>query len=201
MRGLRKIAATVLATAMVFSISVSAAAAITTEYVDNKTSAAESFDQNQAKTTVSVIHPTETSQLSATVPLNITFAIYDDGRFECPTNYEIVNKGSEYIRVANITVAMIDSDYSLVKSGSPNENQIYLTLTGGNSYVQDTIVLESAPGIDKEQSYDKNSSAWNIGGGETLPIMFDGKVNGLKDAWKNKEAELFTVTYTIEALA
>ena len=201
MRGLRKIAAMVFAAAMVFSISVSATAAITTEDVDNKTGAAESFDQNRAKTTVSVIHPTETTQLSATVPLNITFAIYDNGKFECPTNYKIVNKGTEYIRVANITVAMLDPDYSLVKNESPDENQIYLTLIGGKGYVQDKVVLESAPGIDKEQSYNKSSDAWSIGGDESISIMFDGKVNGLKDAWKNKEAELFTITYTIEALA
>lgn len=198
MRGLQKITAMVFVFAMLLSVSVSAFAAITQESVDGETSTPENFDQNQAKTTVSVIHPTETTQLSATVPLNITFAIYDSGKFECPSNYKIVNNGSEYIHVSDISIKMLDTDYALVKDTKLDEKQIYLTLSTGNDFFRETINLESE---NEKQTYGEGEKvkAWNIEGNGSLPLMFEGKVNGIKENWNNTAAELFTITYTIEA--
>ena len=89
------------------------------------------FQNNEAQTTFSVV--AVPANLSATVPLNVTFAVKRNGDFVCPEDYAITNTGSEIFHVSDIRVTMLDAAYSFVESDKNlQERQIYLTMTGTN---------------------------------------------------------------------
>ena len=104
------------------------------------------FQNNEAKTTFSVV--AVPANLSATVPLNVTFAVKRNGDFVCPEGYAITNTGSEIFHVSEIRVTMLDVAYSFVESDKNlQDRQIYLTMTGTNPSiagpVSDTVAFVS----------------------------------------------------------
>ena len=105
------------------------------------------------------------SLLSATVPLNVTFAVKRNGDFVCPEGYAITNTGSEIFHVSDIRVTMLDAAYSFVDSDKNlQDRQIYLTMTGTNPSiagpVSDTVTFVSG-NDDKKQSFGTEPTTYN----------------------------------------
>ena len=144
------------------------------------------------------------ANLSATVPLNVTFAVKRNGDFVCPEGYAITNTGSEIFHVSDIRVTMLDATYSFVESDENlQERQIYLTMTGTNpgmmSPISDTVTFVSGSDNTKQSfgTEPTTYNTWNVNQGGKIEFEFKGKVNGISAKWANKQ-ELFTIAYTIE---
>ena len=196
MKRLKQLSAAVIALALTLSVGLTALAA--GQYGAEITDPNHTFQNNQAETTVSAVYAPN-SNLSATVPLNVTFSFKKDGDFICPDGYAITNTGSEFIHVTDISVEMLDSNYSLVNSDTLDENQIHLTMTAANGYSQDIIHFVCASGTQK-QSFGtdfSNLTTWNIDGGTTLPLQFSGKINSSNMSTFSNPHALFKIVYTI----
>ena len=200
MKQLQKLVPIVLAFVLVLSLSLTALAE--EDYGQKVTGTDNLFQNNEAKTTFSVV--AVPANLSATVPLNVTFAVKRNGDFVCPEGYAITNTGSEIFHVSDIRVTMLDAAYSFVESDENlQDRQIYLTMTGTNpgimSPISDTITFVSGSDNTKQsfgtEQYTYNT--WNVDQGGKIEFEFEGKVNGISAQWADKQ-ELFTIAYTIE---
>ena len=200
MKHLQKLVAIVLAFVLASSLSLTALAE--EGYGQEVTGKNNLFQNNEAKTTFSVV--AVPANLSATVPLNVTFAVKRNGDFVCPEGYAITNTGSEIFHVSDIRVTMLDAAYSFVESDKNlQDRQIYLTMTGTNpgsmSPISDTVTFVSGSDNTKQsfgtEQYTYNT--WNVYQGGKIEFEFKGKVNGISAEWANKQ-ELFTIAYTIE---
>lgn len=189
MKHLQKLVTIVLAFVLALSLSLTALAE--EGYGQEVTGEDNLFQNNEAKTTFSVV--AVPANLSATVPLNVTFAVKRNGDFVCPEGYAIANTGSEIFHVSDIRVTMLDAAYSFVESDKNlQDRQIYLTMTGTNPSiagpVSDTVTFVSEP---------TTYNTWNVDQGGKIEFEFKGKVNGISAEWADKQ-ELFTIAYTIE---
>lgn len=129
MKHLQKLVPIVLAFVLALSLSLTALAE--EDYGQEVTGMGNLFQNNEAQTTFSVV--AVPANLSATVPLNVTFAVKRNGDFVCPEGYAITNTGSEIFHVSDIRVTMLDAAYSFVESDKNlQDRQIYLTMTGTN---------------------------------------------------------------------
>ena len=200
MKHLQKLVAIVLAFVLALSLSLTALAE--EGYGQEVTGEDNLFQNNEAKTTFSVV--AVPANLSATVPLNVTFAVKRNGDFVCPEGYAITNTGSEIFHVSDIRVTMLDATYSFVDSDKNlQDRQIYLTMTGTNpgsmSPISDTVTFVSGSDNTKQsfgtEQYTYNT--WNVYQGGKIEFEFEGKVNGISAKWANKQ-ELFAIAYTIE---
>ena len=200
MKHLQKLVAIVLAFVLVLSFSLTALAE--ENYGQEVMGKDNLFQNNEAKTTFSVV--AVPANLSATVPLNVTFAVKRNGDFVCPEGYAITNTGSEIFHVSEIRVTMLDAIYSFVDSDKNlQDRQIYLTMTGTNpgsmSPISDTVTFVSGSDNTKQsfgtEQYTYNT--WNVDQGGKIEFEFKGKVNGISAKWADKQ-ELFTIAYTIE---
>lgn len=161
MKHLQKLVAIVLAFVLALSLSLTALAE--EGYGQEVTGEDNLFQNNEAKTTFSVV--AVPANLSATVPLNVTFAVKRNGDFVCPEGYAITNTGSEIFHVSDIRVTMLDAAYSFVESDKNLQNrQIYLTMTGTNPSiagpVSDTVAFVSG-NDDKKQSFGTEPTTYN----------------------------------------
>ena len=200
MKHLQKLVTIVLAFVLALSLSLTALAE--ENYGQEVMGKDNLFQNNEAKTTFSVV--AVPANLSATVPLNVTFAVKRNGDFVCPEGYAITNTGSEIFHVSDIRVTMLDAAYSFVESDKNlQDRQIYLTMTGTNpgsmSPISDTVTFVSGSDNTKQsfgtEQYTYNP--WNVDQGGKIEIEFKGKVNGISAKWADKQ-ELFTIAYTIE---
>lgn len=200
MKHLQKLVTIVLAFVLASSFSLTALAE--EGYGQEVTGKDNLFQNNEAKTTFSVV--AVPANLSATVPLNVTFAVKRNGDFVCPEGYAITNTGSEIFHVSEIRVTMLDAAYSFVESDKNlQDRQIYLTMTGTNpgsmSPISDTVTFVSGSDNTKQsfgtEQYTYNT--WNVDQGGKIEFEFKGKVNGISAEWADKR-ELFTIAYTIE---
>lgn len=200
MKHLQKLVAIVLAFVLALSLSLTALAE---EGCGQEVTGKDNlFQNNEAKTTFSVV--AVPANLSATVPLNVTFAVKRNGDFVCPEGYAITNTGSEIFHVSDIRVTMLDAAYSFVESDKNlQDRQIYLTMTGTNpgsmSPISDTVTFVSGSDNTKQsfgtEQYTYNT--WNVDQGGKIEFKFEGKVNGISAKWADKQ-ELFAIAYTIE---
>lgn len=200
MKHLQKLVPIVLAFVLALSLSLTALAE--ESYGQEVTGEGNLFQNNEAKTTFSVV--AVPANLSATVPLNVTFAVKRNGDFVCPKGYAITNTGSEIFHVSDIRVTMLDAAYSFVESDKNlQDRQIYLTMTGTNpgimSPVSDTITFVSGSDNTKQSfgTEPTTYNTWNVDQGGKIEFEFKGKVNGISAEWANKQ-ELFAIAYTIE---
>ena len=196
MKRLKQLSAAVIALALTLSVGLTVFA--DSQYGEEISGPNNPFQNNEAQTTVSVLS-IPNQNLSATVPLNVTFAVKDDGTFICPEGYAITNTGSEYIKVTDISVTMEDTSYSLVNSTTLNDHEVYCTMTAAKDGVFDAIVLDCASGTQK-QSFSKtypNVSVWNIEGNSSCNISFSGNMNRNNAHDFSTAHKLFTITYTI----
>lgn len=200
MKHLQKLVTIVLAFVLALSLSLTALAE--EGYGQEVTGKDNLFQNNEAKTTFSVV--AVPANLSATVPLNVTFAVKRNGDFVCPEGYAITNTGSEIFHVSEIRVTMLDAAYSFVESDKNlQDQQIYLTMTGTNpgsmSPISDTVTFVSGSDNTKQsfgtEQYTYNT--WNVDQGGKIEFEFKGKVNGISAEWADKQ-ELFAIAYTIE---
>ena len=200
MKHLQKLVAIVLAFVLASSFNLTALAE--ENYGQEVMGKDNLFQNNEAKTTFSVV--AVPANLSATVPLNVTFAVKRNGDFVCPEGYAITNTGSEIFHVSEIRVTMLDATYSFVESDKNlQDRQIYLTMTGTNpgsmSPISDTVTFVSGSDNTKQsfgtEQYTYN--IWNVDQGGKIEFEFKGKVNGISAKWADKQ-ELFTIAYTIE---
>ena len=200
MKHLQKLVAIVLAFVLASSFNLTALAE--ENYGQEVMGKDNLFQNNEAKTTFSVV--AVPANLSATVPLNVTFAVKRNGDFVCPEGYAITNTGSEIFHVSDIRVTMLDAAYSFVESDKNlQDRQIYLTMTGTNpgsmSPISDTVTFVSGSDNTKQsfgtEQYTYNT--WNVDQGGKIEFEFKGKVNGISAEWADKQ-ELFTIAYTIE---
>lgn len=153
MKHLQKLVAIVLAFVLASSFNLTALAE--EGYGQEVMGKDNLFQNNEAKTTFSVV--AVPANLSATVPLNVTFAVKRNGDFVCPEGYAITNTGSEIFHVSDIRVTMLDATYSFVESDKNlQDRQIYLTMTGTNpgimSPISDTVTFVSG-NDEKKQSF------------------------------------------------
>lgn len=200
MKHLQKLVTIVLAFVLALSLSLTALAE--EGYGQEVTGKDNLFQNNEAKTTFSVV--AVPANLSATVSLNVTFAVKRNGDFVCPEGYAITNTGSEIFHVSDIRVTMLDAAYSFVESDKNlQDRQIYLTMTGTNpgsmSPISDTVTFVSGSDNTKQsfgtEQYTYNT--WNVDQGGKIEFEFKGKVNGISAEWADKR-ELFAIAYTIE---
>ena len=200
MKHLQKLVAIVLAFVLASSFNLTALAE--ENYGQEVMGKDNLFQNNEAKTTFSVV--AVPANLSATVPLNVTFAVKRNGDFVCPEGYAITNTGSEIFHVSDIRVTMLDAAYSFVDSDKNlQDRQIYLTMTGTNPSIagpiSDTVTFVSGSDNTKQsfgtEQYTYNT--WNVDQGGKIEFEFEGKVNGISAEWADKQ-ELFTIAYTIE---
>ena len=200
MKHLQKLVAIVLAFVLASSFNLTALAE--ENYGQEVMGKDNLFQNNEAKTTFSVV--AVPANLSATVPLNVTFAVKRNGDFVCPEGYAITNTGSEIFHVSEIRVTMLDATYSFVESDKNlQDRQIYLTMTGTNpgsmSPISDTVTFVSGSDNTKQsfgtEQYTYNT--WNVDQGGKIEFELKGKVNGISAKWADK-LELFTIAYTIE---
>ena len=200
MKHLQKLVTIVLAFVLALSLSLTALAE--EGYGQEVTGEDNLFQNNEAKTTFSVV--AVPANLSATVPLNVTFAVKRNGDFVCPEGYAITNTGSEIFHVSEIRVTMLDAAYSFVDSDKNlQDRQIYLTMTGTNpgsmSPISDTVTFVSGSDNTKQSFGTEQYTyyTWNVDQGGKIEFEFKGKVNGISAEWADKQ-ELFTIAYTIE---
>lgn len=71
------------------------------------TASSNAFEAGTASTQVKVVYTKDVSQLSATVPLSITFAVLSTGEFITPEGYGITNNSVVPIHVSEIKVSDI----------------------------------------------------------------------------------------------
>lgn len=200
MKHLQKLVPIVLAFVLALSLSLTVLAE--EDYGQGVTGEGNLFQNNEAKTTFSVV--AVPANLSATVPLNVTFAVKRNGDFVCPGGYAITNTGSEVFHVSDIRVTMLDATYSFVESDENlQDRQIYLTMTGTNpgmmSPISDTITFVSGSDNTKQSfgTEPTTYNTWNVDQGGKIEFEFKGKVNGIS-AGVGRKAGLFTIAYTIE---
>lgn len=196
MKRLKQLSAAVIALALTLSVGLTALAA--GQYEGEISDPNHTFQNNEAQTTVSVLS-IPNQNLSATVPLNVTFAVKDDGTFICPDEYAITNTGSEYIHVTDISVTMEDTSYSLVNSTALNDHEVYCTMTAANTLETEAVNFVCSA-VSQEQSFGTTPNKkllWNIAAGETLPLAFSGKMNSGNAHDFSTAHKLFTITYTI----
>ena len=178
MKHLQKLVTIVLAFVLASSFSLTALAE--EDYGQEVTGKDNLFQNNEAKTTFSVV--AVPANLSATVPLNVTFAVKRNGDFVCPEGYAITNTGSEIFHVSDIRVTMLDAAYSFVESDKNlQDRQIYLTMTGTNpgsmSPISDTVTFVSGSDNTKQsfgtEQYTYNT--WNVDQGGKLNLSLKEK--------------------------
>lgn len=193
MKHLQKLVPIVLAFVLALSLSLTALAE--EDYGQEVTGNDNLFQNNEAQTTFSVV--AVPANLSATVPLNVTFAVKRNGDFVCPGGYAIFH-------VSDIRVTMLDAAYSFVESDENlQDRQIYLTMTGTNpgimSPISDTVTFVSGSDNTKQSfgTEPTTYNTWNVDQGGKIEFEFKGKVNGISAEWADKQ-ELFTIAYTIE---
>ena len=78
------------------------------------TASSNAFEAGTASTQVKVVYTKDVSQLSATVPLSITFAVLSTGEFITPEGYGITNNSVVPIHVSEIKVSDIAEGYEFV---------------------------------------------------------------------------------------
>lgn len=178
MKHLQKLVTIVLAFVLALSLSLTALAE--EDYGQEVTGNDNLFQNNEAKTTFSVV--AVPANLSATVPLDVTFAVKRNGDFVCPGGYAITNTGSEIFHVSDIRVTMLDATYSFVESDKNlQDRQIYLTMTGTNpgmmSPVSDTITFVSGSDNTKQSfgTEPTTYNTWNVDQGGKLNLSLREK--------------------------
>lgn len=178
MKHLQKLVAIVLAFVLALSLSLTALAE--EDYGQEVTGNDNLFQNNEAQTTFSVV--AVPANLSATVPLNVTFAVKRNGDFVCPGGYAITNTGSEIFHVSDIRVTMLDATYSFVESDENlQDRQIYLTMTGTNpgmmSPISDTVTFVSGSDNTKQSfgTEPTTYNTWNVDQGGKLNLSLKEK--------------------------
>lgn len=183
---MKKFTSMILALVLVFSLSATAFAA------DEGTAGNDtSFSSNGQTTTVNIQAGADAkTNLSATVPINVTLAVKADKSIVAPeaTSYKISNTGSIAFHVSGISTTLSDPYTFNPVAG---ENTLNLTLKpGSGSAITLAANTNTIAASAKED--------WNIAAGSNLGLTFAGNVGNIT-ADITSATQVFTVTYTITA--
>lgn len=216
---LKKVAAAAVAMVMAVSMLSVPAFAVETSGTTTKTDSAAKYEdvgegvesnldttKGTASTKVNVIYSSSSAQLSVTVPISVTFAVWNDLSLITPSEgtYKIVNNSSVPVHVTSVEVTPAENaEYQLVsdvKNATGIDKAMQLTMKVGTQEIK----LESnSDKSAKEQN--PTAGQWDIAAkGETnssLTATFsDGAVNKIDANWIKKDATtLFNITYTVKA--
>ena len=80
------------------------------------TASSNLFEAGTASTQVKVVYTKDVSQLSATVPLSITFAVLSTGEFITPEGYGITNNSVVPIHVTHFSTTLLEPKYPGITS-------------------------------------------------------------------------------------
>ena len=180
---MKKLTALLLALVLTFSLGMTVFAADTGS-ADTSTD----FANNNQSTTVKIqIGDDAKGNLSATVPINVTLAVKADKTIVAPepTSYKISNNGAIAFHVNKISTTLTDP-YTF--STTAGDNTLNLKLKAGT----DAITLAS--GVNAIGA----AAQWNVAAGNDLGLTFSGSVGNITEDITTA-AQVFTVTYTIEA--
>ena len=160
------------------------------------TASSNEFESGTASTQVKVVYTKDVSQLSATVPLSITFAVRSNGEFITPDGYGITNNSVVPIHVSEIKVSDIAEGYEFVTNVDD--------VTGKKMRLQMNTENGSSPitlkGYSGGEAFDKSDWVIESGSNNKLGITFSGgKVGTFEADWANGATDLFKITYTIKA--
>lgn len=189
---MKKIIAVILTLAMMCCLGVSAFAA------DGEGVGSDgNFSSGSATTTVSIKFSTDSSQLSASVPLAVTLAVKNDKSIVAPANtaYKITSTCLIPIHVSGISVTT-SSGVKLVTNTPAADGEIKLALKAGT----DSIALAAPTAATAAPQTIGTAAQWNIAASETLGLTFEnGAVYNIPSAWATTATQIFTVTYTLAA--
>lgn len=162
------------------------------------TASSNEFESGTASTQVKVVYTKDVSQLSATVPLSITFAVRSTGEFITPEGYGITNNSVVPIHVSEIMVSDIAEGYEFVlNEDDVTGKKLRLQMKAENS--NSSITLQGGTG-ERPQSFNKSDWVIESGSNNKLGITFSGgKVGTFEADWANGATDLFKITYTIKA--
>lgn len=162
------------------------------------TASSNEFESGTASTQVKVVYTKDVSQLSATVPLSITFAVRSNGEFITPDGYGITNNSVVPIHVSEIKVSDIAEGYEFVTDEDEVVGKkIRLQMQTENS--SSSIQLQGKTGA-RPQVFDEADWVIESGSNNKLGITFSGgKVGTFEADWANGATDLFKITYTIKA--
>lgn len=187
---MKKMISVVLALVLVLTMSITALAVSEGEAVGGDGNFGAGGENNKASTDVSILASTsDTSNISATVPLTVTLAVKNDKTIVAPTEYKINNTSAFAIKVTNVKVTA-DGGYSFVNALTAAK-QMDLSLKPGNGTEIDLDKYTTESAVPAGTAAD-----WNIAAGGTLKLGFAGSV------WADDISaakKVFTITYTIEA--
>ena len=160
------------------------------------TASSNAFEAGTASTQVKVVYTKDVSQLSATVPLSITFAVLSTGEFITPEGYGITNNSVVPIHVSEIKVSDIAEGYEFVANEDDvSGKKIRLQMQPENG--SNSITLK---GYSGGEAFNKSDWVIETGSNNRLGITFSGgKVGTFEADWANGAANLFKITYTIKA--
>ena len=160
------------------------------------TASSNLFEAGTASTQVKVVYTKDVSQLSATVPLSITFAVLSTGEFITPEGYGITNNSVVPIHVSEIKVSDIAEGYEFVTNEDEvSGKKIRLQMNAESS--GDSITLQ---GYSGGEAFDEKNWVIETGSNNRLGITFSGgKVGTFEADWSNGAVNLFKITYTIKA--
>ena len=189
--------AVLMAMIMILSMSMTAFAAGEAQQgqaVD--TASSNLFEAGTASTQVKVVYTKDVSQLSATVPLSITFAVLSTGEFITPEGYGITNNSVVPIHVSEIKVSDIAEGYEFVTNEDEvSGKKIRLQMQPENG--SNSITLK---GYSGGEAFNKSDWVIETGSNNRLGITFSGgKVGTFEADWANGAVNLFKITYTIKA--
>ena len=140
------------------------------------------FASGTASTQVKVVYTKDVSQLSATVPLSITFAVRSNGEFITPDGYGITNNSVVPIHVSEIKVSDIAEGYEFVtEEDEVAGKKIRLLMQAENS--SSSVKFQGCSGGESFRETD-----WVIqsGSNNKLGITFSGgKVGTFEADWAN----------------
>lgn len=160
------------------------------------TTSSNAFEAGTASTQVKVVYTKDVSQLSATVPLSITFAVLSTGEFIAPEGYGITNNSVVPIHVSEIKVSDIAEGYEFVTDEdevSGKKIRLQMQPENGSNLVR-------IKGYPDGEAFKESDWVIESGSNNRLGITFSGgKVGTFEADWANGAVNLFKITYTIKA--
>ena len=180
------------------------------------TASSNLFEAGTASTQVKVVYTKDVSQLSATVPLSITFAVLSTGEFITPEGYGITNNSVVPIHVSEIKVSDIAEGYEFVTNEdevSGKKIRLQMQPENGSNLVQLQGKTGARPQVFDESDWvietgSNNRLGITFSGGEPtlqaealIPLFKELKANGIHicldsngGIWNEKVEELFSLT-------
>lgn len=196
---MKKVLALILALALVFAMGTTAWAAENQPSADDETQVGTN---NTGDTNVKII--AADTQLSVTIPLNVTLAVAADGTVTGPTNYKIVNNSIFAVKVTDI--ALEDSidftptagPFETVATYTSGADKLVLTLTPDEATAIQLTDTLTFPAENIAQALEWNLNAKEGTTADEIVLAIAGTAHNLSAAY-DTATTAFVLTFTVEA--